>query len=163
MASRTPARTTGRATRKSRAEDILLGLSRDLGAVVPGEVRDLPAAIMRLAAAYRRGGALRPALVEAARRGLTDERAALELSWAREQVRLTLEEIVATAAGHGGARTDVPPPTLAWLLLAACEALALEPPEAVDDRLHGLTAFLRGPLPAPGGAEDGLTPPGPGR
>lgn len=142
MARRTPAQGKGRPTRARRAEEILLGLCRDLGAAARGDAPALHEILAGLAGAYRRGSPLRPALLEAARRGLTDERAALELAWAREQVRLALEDIIAAAAGRGTARVDVPPATLAWLVLAACEALSLEPPEAVDDRVQTLMEFL---------------------
>jgi hypothetical protein len=65
-----------------------------------------------------------------------DKIGALALAWARERLRLTLEELLAreparsTLPGSAAAR--------AWLILAACEAMALEPPAAAADRLRTL-------------------------
>jgi hypothetical protein len=68
---------------------------------------------------------------------------ALALAWAREQVRLALSDLLERAAKMGAVRGDVPTDTLAWLALAACEALVHEPAEAVSDRLAALIAFIR--------------------
>jgi hypothetical protein len=76
-------------------------------------------------------------------RAATKQRA-LALAWAREQARLALREVVERAAIAGAARRDVDADTLAWLLLAAGEALAREPAEAVPDRVRALAAFVRG-------------------
>lgn len=70
---------------------------------------------------------------------------ALALGWAREQVRLALGDVLERAAKMRAARSDIPTDTLAWLALAACEALAHEPAEAVPDRLAALMAFIRAP------------------
>ena len=67
----------------------------------------------------------------------------LALAWAREQVRLAFTEVLERATAAGDARRDVPPGMLAWLVLAACEALAQEAPDAVPDRLAALAAFIR--------------------
>jgi hypothetical protein len=72
---------------------------------------------------------------------------ALSLGWAREQVRLALEEIIAGAVAAGAARSDVPAEMLAWLLLAGTDALAHESPEAAVDRLQALERLV-GPGPA---------------
>src|SRR6266403_673047 len=72
----------------------------------------------------------------------------LALSWAREQLRLSLEETIARSPRirpAGGLRPD----TLAWLLLAACEAIAHEPPSAIADRIR-IVLELSGHA-APGG------------
>ena len=64
-----------------------------------------------------------------------DKTAALALAFARENLRLALEEVLARAprgALPGG------PETRSWLVLAACEAIALEPREAAADRLRAL-------------------------
>jgi hypothetical protein len=68
--------------------------------------------------------------------------ARLALAWAREHVRLALTDLLERAARAGAARTDVPAETLAWLLLAAADALAHEPAEAVPDRVATLAAFI---------------------
>ena len=61
--------------------------------------------------------------------------AALALAFARENVRLALEEVFARAP-----RGSLPgnPETRSWLVLAACEAMAQEPREAAVDRLRAL-------------------------
>lgn len=71
----------------------------------------------------------------------------LALAWAREQVRLAVGELLDRVGPSARVRRDVPTDTLAWLVVAACEALAREPAEAVPDRLTALTAFIR-----PGGS-----------
>ena len=63
-------------------------------------------------------------------------------------MRLALEEIVAAAPKPGRGHIQAAPDTLAWLLLAACESIAHEPPSAVAERVsailelsgHGATA-----------------------
>jgi hypothetical protein len=64
-----------------------------------------------------------------------DKTAALALAYARENLRLALEEVLARAP-----RGALPgsPDTRSWLVLAACEAMALEPREAAADRLRAL-------------------------
>jgi len=66
-----------------------------------------------------------------------EKTASLALSWAREQLRLSLEETIARSPG-GRASLGLAPDTLAWLLLAACEAIAHEPPSAVPDRVRAV-------------------------
>ncbi len=82
------------------------------------------------------------------RRGAVDKAARLALAWAQEQVRLALEEVLERAARAGAARADVPPATLAWLVLGACQTLGDQAPDAIPDRLTALAAFIRpGGLP----------------
>ena len=71
--------------------------------------------------------------------GRGDKTKMLALAWAREQVRMALEEILI------GSRTGVglAAETHAWVLLAACEALAHEPPSAVADRRRALAELTR--------------------
>lgn len=69
---------------------------------------------------------------------------ALALAWAREQARLALAEALGRAARAGTARADVPIDTLAWLVLAGCEAVVRESPDAAADRAHALTVFVAG-------------------
>jgi hypothetical protein len=77
-----------------------------------------------------------------------EKTASLALSWAREQVRLSLEETIARAPRTRPA-LGLAPDTLAWLLLAACEAIAHEPPSAVADRVR--TVLELSGHAAPGG------------
>ena len=68
------------------------------------------------------------------------ESASLALSWAREQLRLSLEETI-TRSPKGRPTLGLAPDALAWLLLAACEAIAHEPPSAVADRVRTVLAL----------------------
>jgi hypothetical protein len=128
----------GRARPASRGpahpdEPRLLRLARELSAL--GRSRPpataLSAALVRLGRHHARAGTRRSG------------QAGLAVAWAREQVRLALAELLERAARAGAVRTDVPADTLAWLLLAAGDALAQEPSEAVPDRLAALAAFIR--------------------
>lgn len=75
--------------------------------------------------------------------GRADKARRLALAWAREQVRLAFTEVLERATAAGAVRRDVPVAMLAWLVLAACETLAQEAPDAVPDRLAALAAFIR--------------------
>jgi len=135
-----PARRTRRPSppTASEAERRLLALARELG----GLGRDaLPRALRALAAAYAPDAPLSRAVAHAFLATRGDKTGALALAWAREQVRLALQELVEATppSARGGVAT--PAETLAWLLLAAAEALALEPPSAVADRLKALTVL----------------------
>ena len=59
---------------------------------------------------------------------------------------LALEERLIRAPARGAAAAD--PATRAWLLLAAAESIAHEPPAAVADRLRALLE-LTGQAPTP--------------
>ncbi len=115
------------------AETRLLELAGELATLPPGAV---PAALRDLAAAYAPGAPLPRAMARACLQSHGDKGAVLALAWARERVRLTLEELLARTptrgALPGGAETR------SWLILAACEAMALEPLSAVPDRLRAL-------------------------
>jgi hypothetical protein len=116
------------------AETRLLALAGDIAALpAPGGVA---AALRALAAAYAPGSPLPRAMAQAALSGHGDKVAGLALAWARERVRLALEERLARPPVRGtlpgGAELR------SWLILAACEAMALEPPAAVADRLRAL-------------------------
>jgi hypothetical protein len=141
---RTPAQAAGRARRTPRAprppspaERQLLGLARDLAGLARGT---LPApavaqALERLAAAWAPGALLPREVYQAWLRNRGDKDGALALGWAREQVRLAFEDLLARApVSLRLARPDA----LAWLLLAACESLALESTGAARDRLRFL-------------------------
>jgi hypothetical protein len=90
-----------------------------------------------------------------------DKARRLAVAWAREQVRLALEEVIARAAAEGRARSDLPADTLAWILLAAADALIYEPADAAADRILALRALLA-PTSAAGTPGSGRpVPPGP--
>ena len=124
----------------SRAETLLLALARELSTrepAAPGHA-DLGKIVNVLARAYAPDAPLAKALRQDWLKAHDDKTAALAFSWAREQVRLALVDVLRRAGGARAADTD----TTAWLWLAACEALAHEPPSAVSDRAHALAAFL---------------------
>jgi hypothetical protein len=116
------------------AETRLLQLAGELAAVPPDEA--VPAALRTLAAAYAPGALLPRATALAWLQSHGDKIAVLALAWARERVRLTLEELLARTPARGALPGSAE--TRSWLILAACEAMALEPPSAVADRLRAL-------------------------
>ena len=103
-------------------------------AAQPGAV---PAALRALAGAYAPDGALPGALFAAWSASRDDKTAALALAWAREQVRLALQEALERSPRLPPRRPPAPE-TLAWLLLAGAEAICQEPPSAAADRLRAL-------------------------
>ena len=124
----------------SEAETRLLALARELA--TPPLNADLAAALHHLAAACAPEGPLPRAVARAWIRGREDKTAALQLAWAREQVRLALEEILARTPPRGALAGSAE--TRAWLLLAAAEAIAQEPPAAAADRLKTLLELTGG-------------------
>jgi hypothetical protein len=92
-------------------------------------------AIRTLADAYAPDAPLPRAVAQAWLASRGDKTATLALAFARENVRLALEEVFGRAP-----RGALPgsPETRSWLVLAACEAMALEPREAAADRLGAL-------------------------
>ena len=128
--------------RPTRAEALLLALAKDL-ADAP-----LDDALRKLADAFAPSAELPREVYGAWIKSRREKTTTLALSWAREQLRLSLEETIARSPRirpAGGLRPD----TLAWLLLAACEAIAHEPPSAVADRVR-IVLELSGHA-APGG------------
>jgi hypothetical protein len=115
--------------RPSRAETLLLTLAKEL-ADVP-----LDRALRRIADAFTPGAELPREVFYAWTKARREKTATLALSWAREQLRLSLEEAIARSPRARPA-LGLAPDTLAWLLLAACEAIAHEPPSAVADRVR---------------------------
>jgi hypothetical protein len=111
-----------------------------------GELAQLPAsdavagALRALALAYAPGAPLPRAVAQAALVSQGDKIATLALAWARERVRLTLEEVLARTPPRGPLPRDAA--TRSWLLLAACEAIALEPAGAAADRLRALLEII---------------------
>jgi len=139
------------------AETRLLELAGQLAAVPAGEA--VPAALGVLATAYAPGAALPRATARAWLRSQGDKIAMLALAWARERVRLTLEELLAGSPGRGTLPGSAE--TRSWLILAACEALALEPPSAAADRLRALLELTgyTDPPERPRGSGPGVDPP----
>jgi hypothetical protein len=120
----------------NEAERRLLALARELAAL---GAEALPRAVDLLAGAYAPEAPLPRAVHRAWLGGRGDKTATLALAWAREQVRMALEEILARSRPAVGLSAE----THAWVLLAACEALAHEPPAAVADRLRALGELTR--------------------
>ena len=132
-----------RLPRPAPAELLLLELAKDLVELTrdaePARALSLP--LQKLAAAYGPSESLPHEVFRAWVRSRNDKTAALALSWAREQVRLGLQEVVERARG-ARSRVELDSETFAWLLLAACEAIAQEPPSAVPDRVRALTQLI---------------------
>jgi hypothetical protein len=126
------------------AERLLLDLARVLAARAAEltTVTDLQALIETAFDAYGADTPLAAALRRDWLRGRDDKTARLTLGWAREQVRVALVDALARARDvtvvHASGDVD----TLAWLWLAACEALAHEVPGAARDRVSALATFL---------------------
>jgi hypothetical protein len=118
--------------RPTPAETRLLALAREIARL------PLPAALEQLASAWAPNAPLPREVALAWLKSRGDKTAALALAWAREQVRLSLQEVVEATPRVRRGRIDVPPDTLAWILLAACVALAHEPPSAVSERAGAL-------------------------
>lgn len=134
------------AVKTSEAETRLLGLARELETLGADA---LPRAVRTLAAAYAPEGMLPKAIHRAWLATRDDKTAALALAWAREQLRLALQEVIEATPPSARGALPLAAETLAWLLLAACESLAHEPPSAVADRLR-LLLELTGRAAPPG-------------
>ena len=104
-------------------------------------------ALDALGSAFDTGAPLPRSLAHARHVAFRDSTRALALAWAREQLRLSLGEILARAAAAGELKLTLPAESLAWLVLAACEALADEPRGAAPDRLKLLAEWLTGDRP----------------
>jgi hypothetical protein len=138
---------TPKPARPSPAETALLALARTLTALDRPEVSPrvtVATALDVLAIAFQAGAPLPRALAHARNAALADEARALAIAWAREQLRLSLGEILGRAAAAGDVKAALPAESLAWLALAACEALADEPPHAAPDRVKLLAEWLMG-------------------
>jgi hypothetical protein len=120
------------------AETRLLALAGELARLPPPDA--VAAALRALADAYAPGAPLPRAMAQAALASHGDKIALLALAWARERLRLTLEEVLARAPLRGPLPRDAA--TRSWLLLAACEAIALEPAGAAVDRLRALLEIV---------------------
>ncbi|MGH7333953.1 MAG: hypothetical protein ACREKS_14670 [Candidatus Rokuibacteriota bacterium] len=125
-----------------------MALARSLAAVARGPVADgkgVEIALLRLEAAFAGGGLLARRFFRSWLHARDDKTATLALAWAREQVRRGLGEVLERERVHGRVRSDVSPETLSWLILAASEAMAHEPPGVSGDRIAMLLEFLRPP------------------
>src|SRR5256884_4867813 len=116
------------APRPTPAERRLLSLAREIARL------PLAAALETLAAAWAPGGPLLHDVAEAWIQGRSNKTAALALAWAREQVRLSLQEIIEAMPRNKRGRIEAKPDPPARVLLARCEAIAHEPPSAVPRR-----------------------------
>jgi len=130
--------------RPSPAELRLLALAQEIAELARNGdgSQALSAALTRLAAEYGPSAPLPAEALQAWVRSRGDKTATLALAWAREQVRLGLQEVVERTRKGARGRVDVDTETFAWLLLAGCEALAQEPPSAVPDRLRALLQLI---------------------
>ncbi len=138
-----------RATAEHAPDTALLRLARTIADVraADGPGR-LQAALEQLAAAYGHDTEV-PALLfetwlERRRHGRLDKTRALAVAWAREQVRLALQELLEEESARGRIRADVTAESLAWMLLVGCEALAHEPPGSAPDKVRLLLALADG-------------------
>ncbi|MGH7346938.1 MAG: hypothetical protein ACREK4_18665 [Candidatus Rokuibacteriota bacterium] len=109
----------------------MLTLAKDVSAL------PLDGALRRIADAFTPGAELPREVFNAWIKARREKTASLALSWAREQLRLSLEETIARSP-RARPVLGLTPDTLAWLLLAACEAIAYEPPSAVADRVRSV-------------------------
>ena len=125
------------------AESLLLVLARALS-TRSEETAGVAAIVEAIATAYAADAPLARALREEPAPKGDDKAARLALAWAREQVRLAVVERLQHARAARRLRPDGDIETLAWLCVAAGEALAHEPPEVAPDRLNALTTFLTG-------------------
>jgi hypothetical protein len=116
------------------AETRLLALAGELARLPATDA--VPAALRALATAYAPGAPLPRAVARALLASQGDKIVTLALAWARERLRLTLEEVLTRTPARGLLPRDAE--LRSRLLLAACEAIALEPPAAAADRLRSL-------------------------
>jgi hypothetical protein len=145
-ARRLPASPRHRVVGPSDAERRLLALARELEGLGADA---LPRALRALAAAYAPDGELPAAVHRAWLAARADKTATLALAWAREQLRLGLQGVIEATPPSTRGVLGLPAETLAWLLLAACESLAHEPPSAAADRLRLLLQLTSRVAPLP--------------
>lgn len=124
------------------AERELLRLAREVAAFGRQDPHDLGRALALVARACA-DATLTIARLAAWLEAQRDESRALALGWAREQLRLALEDLVTRETGAGRVRTDVSAATLSRLLLASCEAMVHEPPGELSERIEALLHVAR--------------------
>jgi hypothetical protein len=116
----------------SPAEQRLLALAAELAAIAaanePPRIRR-DQALGRLAEAFGRDGESASLILAAWHRGRADRGLALAVAWAREQLRVSLQEILEAGARQGVMRRDRDPAALASVLLAGAESLLRDAPE----------------------------------
>jgi hypothetical protein len=122
----------------TEAERRLLDLARELSGLGSDP---LPRALRALAAIHAPDAPLPGALARAFLASRGDKTAALALAYAREQVRAALQELLEATPPSARGPLPAPPEAVAWLLVAAAHALALEPPSAVADRVRMLAVL----------------------
>lgn len=133
--------------RPSPAETALLALARALSAestAAPSPRAAVTRALDVLGAAFEAGAPLPRLLAQGRAATRRDAARALATAWAREQLRLSLGEVLTRGHTAGVVRPELDADALAWLVLAACEALADEPSQAVPDRIRLLAEWLIG-------------------
>jgi hypothetical protein len=132
-----------RPARPSPAEERLLALSGELAAIAaapdPPRVRR-DQALGRLADVFGRDAEVASLVLGAWYRGRTNHDLSLAMAWAREQLRVSLQEILTAGARAGVMRRDRDPAALAAVLLATCESLVRDAP---DDGAVPLRDVLR--------------------
>jgi hypothetical protein len=123
-------------------EAALLALARDVArlAASGASLRDGLAMVVAACTEPKLRRARLAALLNA------DESRSLALAWAREQLRVALEELLTRPQGIA-LRRDVPAEALSWFLLAGCEAIAHEPPGDADERIDALLRLAREAAP----------------
>ncbi len=142
-ASRRPKKVRARVAKKVRvprpttAELRLLALAQELAELARngGGSQALSAVLEKLAAAYGPTAPLPREVFRAWVQSRTDKTATLALAWAREQVRLGLQEVVERTMKGARGRVDVDAETFAWFLLAGCEAIRNAAPAPSVTRL----------------------------
>jgi hypothetical protein len=136
--------------RPAPSETALLALARTV-ATETSAASSPRAAVTRavevLAAAFETGAPLPRLLAQGRAAGRRDDARTLATAWAREQLRLSLTEVLARGRAAGVTGAEPRADALAWLVLAACEALGDEPPQAVPDRIRLLAEWLTGVAP----------------
>jgi hypothetical protein len=132
----------------SEAERGLLALAQRVSAIATEHdpvATSLRTAVEMLLTACIGTGPLGIALLDGWRAGRTDERAALALAWAREQLRLAIAELLARELAAERLRPDAPLDALAWTFLIAAEASVHELPGSATDRVDALLALAERP------------------
>ena len=99
-------------------------------------------ALGELLGAYAPEAPLASALLDARRVVRADKRAALALAWAREQVRLAVEDLLTREVKADRLRPSLPVEAIAWVVLVVAESLVNDLPGAAVDRGETLLALV---------------------
>lgn len=131
------------ASPRAIAEADLLRVARALAELGRSDAPDLlRTALDLLARTYGAGETLSRALCAVRLEPDGDPASTLAIGWAREQVRVALEELLRRETARGRARDDLPADTASWLLVAACEAIAHEPPGGAGERVEAILRLI---------------------